>query len=98
MAFLKNYRNSKLLQDPFLCELVDDIMGLNPGECCQRTFDKEGDVKSYRSKLYTLMNGMEIKESYKVRMSKGKLFYKLEITKTVGGAIKSCDHYVGGEQ
>lgn len=98
MAYLKNYQNSSLLKNEFLCNFMDGILELEPGQACDRLFTLEQDAKSIRNKLYTLLNGRQMKNDFVVSLVPGKLFFTLRVIRVTGGIVKSVEYYIKKNQ
>lgn len=59
------YKNSSLLQDSKLTELVDEIMLMGGGDVIRLNFTDEKELDSTRAKIYSMLNALERKEEYR---------------------------------
>ncbi len=77
---------------------MEDIIKLKSGESAVRLFSMKKDAKSIRGKIFTLLNGMEVKYKYTTHLHDGNLHWTLSIVKIAGGVIKSVEYYMKGDK
>jgi hypothetical protein len=96
MAYLKDYTRSKLLKNPFINDLMHEVLLLKPGSYVERLFGEKHDGKRIQNNVLVLLNGIKVKGDFATRLRHdGKMFWVLRVSNVRSVRTSTKAYYRG---